>query len=92
MKRLSPFPRAGQHPAHGKREQLTAAVFDSSGYNANVTDTVAYEGQSANYYSGGSLFVRTNVVNVAAAVTMPSVGAGCSGMICLWAGFRTSAR
>ena len=89
MKRFSPLllvlvSTQGMASANNSLKQF----FDSSGYNANVTDPVAYEGQSANYYSGGSLFVRTNVVNAQlASVTMPSVGAGCSGIDLFMGGF-----
>ena len=62
--------------------------FDNSGYNANVTNPIAYQGQSANYYSGGSLFLRTNVVNATLAnVTVPKIGAGCSGIDLFMGGF-----
>ncbi|MEZ8103290.1 conjugal transfer protein TraH [Vibrio bivalvicida] len=62
--------------------------FDDSGYNANVTNPMAYQGQSANYYSGGSLFVRTKIVNAQwVNATVPSVSAGCSGIDMFMGGF-----
>ncbi|GLO64180.1 conjugal transfer protein TraH [Vibrio sp. MACH09] len=62
--------------------------FNDSGYNANVTSPIAYQGQSANYYSGGSLFVRSKVVQAQLVrATVPSVSAGCSGIDMFMGGF-----
>ena len=33
--------------------------FNGLGYANNVTNPAAFKGQSANYYSGGNLFVRS---------------------------------
>ncbi|GLT20483.1 conjugal transfer protein TraH [Vibrio zhanjiangensis] len=89
MKRLSPLLLAlVSTQLMASANNSLQQFFDRSGYNANVTDPVAYKGQSANYYSGGSLFVRTNVVNAQlATVTVPSIGAGCSGIDMFMGGF-----
>ena len=55
--------------------------FDQMGAAANVTGPVAYEGQSAGYYSGGNIWTRfpqksVNPVNI----QLPSVKAGCGGI------------
>ncbi|MGR4021738.1 conjugal transfer protein TraH, partial [Vibrio harveyi] len=53
-----------------------ARFFDSSGYNANVSNPTAYQGQSANYYTGGSLFVRNKIIDAQlVSVTVPSISA-----------------
>ncbi|WP_455292675.1 conjugal transfer protein TraH [Vibrio parahaemolyticus] len=64
------------------------SFFDDSGFNSNVTNPSAYEGQSATYYNAGSLFARTKIRNIQlAAVTMPSVSAGCGGIDAFMGGF-----
>ena len=65
-----------------------ARFFDSSGYNANVSNPTAYQGQSANYYTGGSLFVRNKIIDAQlVSVTVPSISAGCSGIDMFMGGF-----
>jgi conjugative transfer pilus assembly protein TraH len=59
--------------------------FDSLGYT-NITDPGAYQGQSAGYYSGGSLYTRAPSKNYQlVSVNLPSVRSGCGG-IDLWGG------
>uniref|UniRef100_UPI0020C912DB conjugal transfer protein TraH n=1 Tax=Vibrio cholerae TaxID=666 RepID=UPI0020C912DB len=48
--------------SHADTNNALARCFDSSGYNANVSNPSAFQGQSSNYYTGGSLFVRTPIV------------------------------
>ncbi|MEO1489381.1 MAG: conjugal transfer protein TraH [Pseudomonadota bacterium] len=55
--------------------------FDDMGAAANATGPVAYQGQSAGYYSGGNIWTRfpqrqVNPVNL----QLPSVNAGCGGI------------
>lgn len=55
--------------------------FDDMGAAANVTGPVAYQGQSAGYYSGGNVWTRfpqksVNPVNL----QLPSIKAGCGGI------------
>ncbi|MEZ8082804.1 conjugal transfer protein TraH [Enterovibrio norvegicus] len=64
------------------------SFFNSSGLNANVSNPSAYQGQSASYYNGGSLFARTNIQNIElASITLPSVSAGCGGIDAFMGGF-----
>ncbi|HDY8043434.1 TPA: conjugal transfer protein TraH [Vibrio vulnificus] len=74
--------------SHADTNNALARFFDSSGYNANVSNPSAYQGQSANYYTGGSLFVRTPIVDAQlVSVTVPSISAGCSGIDMFMGGF-----
>ncbi|MBE3653855.1 conjugal transfer protein TraH [Vibrio navarrensis] len=74
--------------SHADANNALARFFDSSGYNANVSNPSAYQGQSANYYTGGSLFVRTPIVDAQlVSVTVPSISAGCSGIDMFMGGF-----
>ena len=59
--------------------------FDSLGYS-NVTAPGAYQGQSAGYYTAGSLYTRAPSKNYQlVSANLPSVRAGCGG-IDLWGG------
>ncbi|MDN3683151.1 conjugal transfer protein TraH [Vibrio tapetis subsp. quintayensis] len=65
-----------------------ARFFDATSYQANVSNPTAYQGQAANYYSGGSLFVRTKIVDAQlVSVTVPAISAGCSGIDMFMGGF-----
>lgn len=68
--------------AHAKGvEGSLNAFFDDLGYHTNVTHPVAFKGQSAHHYQGGSLYVRTSIQNAQlAAVTLPAISAGCGGI------------
>ncbi|WP_227992972.1 conjugal transfer protein TraH [Shewanella sp. YLB-07] len=62
--------------------------FNHLGYGANVTHPAAFKGQSANYYSGGNLFVRSHIRDAQlVSVQMPSVAAGCGGIDMFMGGF-----
>lgn len=64
------------------------SFFDDLGYHSNVSNPSAYKGQAANYYNGGSLYVRSAVKNAQlAALTLPSVNAGCGGIDAFMGGF-----
>jgi conjugative transfer pilus assembly protein TraH len=55
--------------------------FNDMGGAANVTGPTAYEGQSAGYYSGGSVWTRFPQRNVTpATLNLPSIKAGCGGI------------
>ncbi|CAK3389124.1 conjugative transfer pilus assembly protein TraH [Vibrio crassostreae] len=74
--------------SHADTNHSLARFFDDSGYNANVSNPTAYQGQSANYYTGGSLFVRNKIVEAQlVSVTVPSISAGCSGIDMFMGGF-----
>jgi conjugative transfer pilus assembly protein TraH len=62
--------------------------FDQLDYGVNVSQARAYQGQQADYYSGGDLFVRTGVQDSQISrVMMPSVNAGCGGIDLFMGGF-----
>ena len=62
--------------------------FDGLGYHSNVSDPSAYKGQAANYYNGGSLYVRSPVKHAQlVATSVPSVSMGCSGIDAFMGGF-----
>lgn len=68
--------------------QSLGDFFDGLGYHTNVTNPSAFKGQSANYYNGGSLFIRTNIQNAQlATMTVPSIKAGCNGIDAFMGGF-----
>lgn len=60
--------------------------FNQLGFSSNVTGTSAYHGQSAGYYSGGSIVTRNAVRDVQIMqMDLPSYRSGCGG-IDLYAG------
>ncbi|MEE9452031.1 MAG: conjugal transfer protein TraH [Gammaproteobacteria bacterium] len=62
--------------------------FNNLGFAANVTAPNAYEGQQAGYYTGGSLFARSQVRNVPlASIQLPNIKAGCGGIDFFAGGF-----
>ena len=62
--------------------------FNDLGYASNVTNPAAFKGQSANYYSGGNLFVRSPIRDAQLiSVQMPSISAGCGGIDMFVGGF-----
>jgi conjugative transfer pilus assembly protein TraH len=62
--------------------------FNGLGYGTNVTNPGAFKGQSANYYSGGNLFVRSPIRDAQLiSVRMPSIAAGCGGIDMFMGGF-----
>ncbi|CDT42442.1 conjugal transfer protein TraH [Vibrio crassostreae] len=74
--------------SHADTNHSLARFFDNSGYNANVSTPTAYQGQSANYYTGGSLFVRNQIVDAQlVSVTVPSISTGCTGIDMFMGGF-----
>jgi conjugative transfer pilus assembly protein TraH len=55
--------------------------FNDIGAYGNVTGPDAYRGQTMNFYTGGSLYLRTPVRNYPlASITPPSFRAGCGGI------------
>ncbi|WP_338728967.1 conjugal transfer protein TraH (plasmid) [Shewanella baltica] len=62
--------------------------FNGLGYGTNVTNPGSFKGQSANYYSGGNLFVRSPIRDAQlVSVQMPSIAAGCGGIDMFMGGF-----
>lgn len=68
-------------PAHAGVGEEMEGFFDDMGAAANVTGPVAYEGQSAGYYSLGSMWARFPQRTVYPAnVQLPRISAGCGGI------------
>ncbi|CAH1538230.1 Conjugal transfer protein TraH [Vibrio jasicida] len=64
------------------------SFFNGLGYHTNVSNPNAYKGQAANYYNGGSLFVRSPIKNAQlVSATIPSVKMGCGGIDAFMGGF-----
>ena len=62
--------------------------FNSLGYDGNVTQSHAYQGQEAGYYSGGSMFLRNAVRDLSLVhIALPSFSAGCGGIDLFLGGF-----
>ena len=62
--------------------------FNNLGFSGNVTGSEAYHGQTAGYYTGGSLFVRNGVRNTQlASLQLPSFRGGCGGIDLFTGGF-----
>lgn len=77
------------HPAHatGVSGSLDS-FFNDLGYHTNVSSPNAYKGQAANYYNGGSLYVRSPIKNAQlVSATVPSVSMGCGGIDAFMGGF-----
>jgi len=61
---------------------------DGIGFDANVTKEHRYKGQSAGYYTGGSIYARNRVINTPVAnVQFPNISAGCGGIDMYAGGF-----
>ncbi|MFV3537544.1 conjugal transfer protein TraH, partial [Mycobacterium tuberculosis] len=57
------------------------SYFNKSGAAANVTGPTAFQGQSAGYYSGGSLWSRFPQKSInPVSVALPSARGGCGGI------------
>jgi conjugative transfer pilus assembly protein TraH len=62
--------------------------FNSLGYDGNITQSHAYQGQEAGYYSGGSMFLRNQIRDVQVMhVDLPSFSGGCAGIDAYLGGF-----
>lgn len=62
--------------------------FNNLGFATNATSPNVYQGQSAGYYSGGSLFARNSVRDVQIAnISLPSFRSGCGGIDLYTGGF-----
>lgn len=62
--------------------------FNGLGYGTNVTNPASFKGQSANYYSGGNLFVRSPIRDAQLiSAQMPRIAAGCGGIDMFMGGF-----
>lgn len=64
------------------------SYFKSLNMGVNVTDPRAYQSQKAGFYTGGNLYVRSNVKNLQIMrVNWPKVSAGCGGIDITMGGF-----
>ena len=62
--------------------------FTSLGYDGNITQSHAYHGQEAGYYSAGSMFLRNQVRNIQLIhIDTPEFSAGCAGCGAYLGGF-----
>ncbi|SGZ09490.1 conjugal transfer protein TraH [Moritella viscosa] len=62
--------------------------FNNLGYNANITNPNTFKGQTASYYNGGNLFVRSKIMTLTPfQLTSPSISAGCGGIDAFLGGF-----
>lgn len=62
--------------------------FDSLGFDNNISTPSAYKGQEAGYYTGGSVFARTQVRDLQIAqIDLPSYRSGCGGIDIFAGGF-----
>ncbi|WP_374691316.1 conjugal transfer protein TraH [Accumulibacter sp.] len=68
-------------PSQANVSQSMQDWFNDIGAYGNVTGPDAYRGQTMNFYTGGSLYLRTAVRNYPlASITPPSFRAGCGGI------------
>jgi conjugative transfer pilus assembly protein TraH len=68
-------------PAVANVSQSMQDWFNDIGAYGNVTGADAYRGQTMNFYTGGSLYMRTPVRNYQlASISPPSFRAGCGGI------------
>ena len=68
-------------PAMADVGQEMNSYFNSAGASANVTGPAAFNGQSAGYYSGGSVWSRFPQKSInPVSVALPSARAGCGGI------------
>lgn len=68
-------------PATADVNQSMQDWFNDVGAYGNVTGANAYRGQTMNFYTGGSLYMRTPVRNYQiASISPPSFRAGCGGI------------
>lgn len=62
--------------------------FNGLSYSENVTNPSAFKGQSADYYTGGNLFVRTPIRDVQLmSMQVPKMSIGCGGIDMFMGGF-----
>lgn len=62
--------------------------FNNLGYNTNISAPSSFKGQTANYYNGGNVFVRSKVMTITLAkASLPSIELGCGGIDAFLGGF-----
>lgn len=61
--------------------------FNGLGFNTKVNNPTSYKGQSAYYFSGGEISLKSHISNIQPMqVTLPSMSAGCGGIDMLGGG------
>jgi conjugative transfer pilus assembly protein TraH len=71
----------------GINEDL-GSYFKALGFSSNITAPHAYQGQTAGFYTGGSVFARNSVRNTQIAhIDLPSFRSGCGGIDLFTGGF-----
>ncbi len=74
--------------AHGDVSGDLGSFFTDLGYNGNITKPIAYQGQAAGYYSGGSIVLRNRVKNIQLVnLDTPTLKTGCGGIDLFGGGF-----
>ncbi|MCD8573853.1 MAG: conjugal transfer protein TraH [Gammaproteobacteria bacterium] len=64
------------------------SYFDDLGFDSNVSAPSAYQGQSAGFYTGGSIYARNTVRDIQMMhMDLPSYRAGCGGIDLFTGGF-----
>lgn len=67
--------------AHAGVKEEMNSFYNDMGGAANVTGPAAYKGQSAGYYTGGSIWTRSPTKNVNPVnLQLPKISAGCGGI------------
>ncbi len=62
--------------------------FDGLQFDGNTTRAQSYKGQAANYYTGGSAYIRTPIKQAQlVSLTVPEIKAGCGGIDLFSGGF-----
>lgn len=75
-------------PVFASTSNNISNYFDSVGMNTAVTSPSSYKGQSASYYNGGSLTMKSSVSTIQPVkIQLPSISAGCGGIDFFAGGF-----
>ncbi|HIF9519459.1 TPA: conjugal transfer protein TraH [Photobacterium damselae] len=85
---LTPLLLSLSMPAFAGVSHDLEKFFDGIEYEGNTTNPQSYHGQMANYYTGGSAYIRTPVKQAQiATLTLPEISAGCGGIDLFSGGF-----
>ncbi|MBY7933071.1 conjugal transfer protein TraH [Vibrio furnissii] len=72
---------------HADTESNLTNYFNGLGFNTKVNSPTSYKGQSAYYFSGGEVSLKSHISNIQPMqVTLPSISAGCGGIDILGGG------
>lgn len=74
--------------AHASLNSDLNQYFNHLGFSGNASQSAAYQGQSAGFYTGGSLYGRDRVRDVQLmSVNLPTIRSGCGGIDLFMGGF-----